>query len=208
MFPHRVAQTVKHLPTMWKIRFWSLGLEDPLEKEMAIHSSILAWEIQWTEDPVHGVTKSQTWLSDFTMELDAMILVFWMLSLKQAFSLSSFTFIKRLFSFSLLSAIRVVPSVYLRLLIFFPALMIPACASSSQTFHIMYSAYKISRWQYAALPYCFPNLGPVCCSMFGSKCGFLNYIQISQETGRVICYSHLLRIFHSLLWSTQSKALA
>ena len=49
---------------------------------------------------------------------DAMILVFWMLSFKPTFALSSFTFIKRLFSFSLLSAIRVVSSAYLRLLIF------------------------------------------------------------------------------------------
>ena len=45
----------------------SLGLEDPLEEEMAMHSSILAWEIPWTEEPgqlVHGVTKSQTRLGD------------------------------------------------------------------------------------------------------------------------------------------------
>ena len=45
----------------------SLGLEDPLEKEMATQSSILAWEIPWTEEPgglVHGVTKSQTQLRD------------------------------------------------------------------------------------------------------------------------------------------------
>ena len=51
---------------------------------------------------------------------DVMILVFWMLSFKPTFSLSSFTFIKRLFSSSLLSAIRVVSSAYLRLLIFLP----------------------------------------------------------------------------------------
>ena len=62
---------------------------------------------------------------------DAMILVFWMLSFKPTFSLSSFTFIKQLFSCSLLSAIRVVSSAYLRLLIFIPAILIPACASSS-----------------------------------------------------------------------------
>ena len=61
---------------------------------------------------------------------DAMIIVFWMLSFKPAFSLS-FTFIKRLFSSSLLSAIRVVSCAYLRLLIFLPAILIPACASSS-----------------------------------------------------------------------------
>ena len=46
-----VVQTVKRLPTMREIRVQSLGREDPLEKEMAIHSSILAWEILWREKP-------------------------------------------------------------------------------------------------------------------------------------------------------------
>ena len=46
-----VAQTVKHLPTMWEIRVQSLSQEDPLEKEMATHFSILAWKIPWTEEP-------------------------------------------------------------------------------------------------------------------------------------------------------------
>ena len=64
---------------------------------------------------------------------DAMIFVFWMLSFKPTFSFSSFTFIKRLFS-SLLSAIMVVSSAYLRLLIFLPAILILACASSSLAF--------------------------------------------------------------------------
>ena len=59
---------------------------------------------------------------------DAMMLE---LSFKPTFSLSTFTFIKKLFSSSLLPAIRVVSSVYLRLLIFLPAILIPACASSS-----------------------------------------------------------------------------
>ena len=72
--------------------------------------------------------------------LDVMILVFLMLSSKLAFSLSSFTFIKRLFSSSLISAIRMVSSACLRLLIFLLAILIPACASSSLTFHMMYSA--------------------------------------------------------------------
>ena len=67
------------------------------------------------------------------MGLDAMILAFWMLSFKPTFSLSSFTFIKKLFS-SLLSAIRVVSSAYLRLLIFLLAILIPACASSIPAF--------------------------------------------------------------------------
>ena len=76
---------------------------------------------------------------------DAMILVFWILSLKPAFSLSSFTFIKRLFSSPLLSAITVVSSAYLRLLIFLLAILIPACASSSIVFLMMYSAYKLNK---------------------------------------------------------------
>ena len=46
-----VAQTVKGLPTMWETRVRSLGWEDPLEKEMATHSIILAWKILWTEEP-------------------------------------------------------------------------------------------------------------------------------------------------------------
>ena len=60
------------------------------------------------------------------MGLNAMIWVFWMLSFKPTFSLSSFTFIRRLFSSSLLSAIRVLSSAYLRLLIFLPAILITA----------------------------------------------------------------------------------
>ena len=68
---------------------------------------------------------------------DAMIFVCWMLSFKPAFSLSPFTFIKRLFSSSLLSAIRVMSSAYLRLLTFLLAILIPACVSSSPAFHMI-----------------------------------------------------------------------
>ena len=46
-----MAQTVKNLPEMWETWVRSLGWEDPLEKEMAIHSSTLAWKIPWTEEP-------------------------------------------------------------------------------------------------------------------------------------------------------------
>ena len=72
-------------------------------------------------------------------------IIFWMLSFKPAFSLSSFTFIKRLFSSSSLSAINVVSSAYLRLLTFLPAVLTQACASSSPAFHMMYSAYKLNK---------------------------------------------------------------
>ena len=47
----RVAQMVKNLPTMQETWVQSLGGEDPLEKEMTTHSSILAWETPWTEEP-------------------------------------------------------------------------------------------------------------------------------------------------------------
>ena len=62
---------VKRLSTMREIQVRGLGWEDPLEKEMAIHSSTIAWKIPWTEDPrrlhvVHGVAKSRTRQSDFT----------------------------------------------------------------------------------------------------------------------------------------------
>ena len=84
---------------------------------------------------------------------DAMILVFWMLGFKPAFSLSSYTFIKRLFSSSL-SAIRVLSSAYLRLLIFLLAILIPACASSSPAFCMMYSAYKLNKQGDNIQPWC------------------------------------------------------
>ena len=46
-----IAQSVKNLPAVQEIQVWSLGQEDPLEMEMATHSSILAWRIPWTEEP-------------------------------------------------------------------------------------------------------------------------------------------------------------
>ena len=65
-----VAKMVKRLPTMRETQVQSLGQEDLLEKEMATHSSILAWKIPWMEEPggltVHGIAKSWTSLSDFT----------------------------------------------------------------------------------------------------------------------------------------------
>ena len=54
--------------------------------------------------------------------------------------------------------------------------------------------------------YSFPNLEPVCCSMSSSNCCFLIYIQISQEASKLGWYSHFFKNFHSLWWSTQSKA--
>ena len=67
LFSHSVrvslmVQTVKNRPAMQETRVQSLGQEDPLEKEIATHSSILASRIPWTEEP--GATKSWTQLSD------------------------------------------------------------------------------------------------------------------------------------------------
>ena len=72
---------------------------------------------------------------------DAMILVFWMLSFHSPLSLFSRGSLVLLHFLP----IRVVSSAYLRLLTFLPAILIPACASSSQAFHMMYSAYKLNK---------------------------------------------------------------
>ena len=79
------------------------------------------------------------------MGTDAMILAFWTLSFKPAFSVSYFTLIKKLISSSSISAIIVVSSTYLRFLIFLPVILLPACASSSLAFCMMYSAYKLNK---------------------------------------------------------------
>jgi len=66
---HLVAQRLKRLPPMQETGVWSLGREDLLEKEIVIHSSILAWRIPWTEKPGRlesMVSQSQTRLKDFT----------------------------------------------------------------------------------------------------------------------------------------------
>ena len=141
---------------------------------------------------------------------DAMILVFWMLSFKPAFSLSSFTFIKRLFSSSSLSAIRVVSSAYLRLLIFLPAILIPACASSSPAYCMMYSECKLNKQSDNIQPWRTPfpiwNWSVVPCPVLTVTCW-----PAYKFLRRQVRWSGILiswRIFHSLLWSTQSKALA
>ena len=56
---YQLAQRVKRLPAMQETWVRSLGREDPLEKEMAMHSSILAWRIPWTEEP--GGLQSTRW---------------------------------------------------------------------------------------------------------------------------------------------------
>ena len=133
--------------------------------------------------------------------LDAMIWVFWMLSLKPAFSLSSFTYIKRL------SAIRVVSPAYLRLLAFLSAILVPACKSFSLAFHMMYSAYKLNKQGDNIQPWRTPfpvlNQSVVPCPVL-TVASWPAYRFLKRQirwSGIPISF----RIFHSLLWSTQSK---
>ena len=79
------------------------------------------------------------------MGTDAVIFVFWMLHLKPAFSLSSFTLLKKFFSSSSLFAIRTVQFAYLRLLIFLQAILVPVYESSNLAFRMMYSAQKLNK---------------------------------------------------------------
>ena len=85
-------------------------------------------------------------------------------------------------------------AVCLRLLIFLLAILIPACASSSLAFHTMYSAYKLNKQRdNIVLTYSFSYLEPVCFSMSSFNCCFLTCIQIPQESGQVVWYSHLFQ---------------
>ena len=144
------------------------------------------------------------------MRPDVMIFNFWMLSFKPAYSLSSFTFTKKLLSSSLLSSLRVMSSAYLRLLIFFPATLIPACASSSLAFNIMDSAYKLNKQGDNLEPWCTPF--PICNqSVIPHLVLTIASWAADKFLRRQVRWSSIpisWRIFHSLLWSTQSKNLA
>ena len=74
-------------------------------------------------------------------------------------------------------------------------------------FWMMYSVYKLNKQgDSTALPCYFPNLEPVRCSMSGSNSCFLTCIQVSQETSKVVWYSHIFKNFLQFVWSTQLKA--
>ena len=172
--------------------------------------------ISWLQSPSAVIWESKKrksvtvyTFSPFICHEALMILGFRMLSCKPAFSLSSYTLNERLVSSSWLSAIRVVSSVYLRLLIFLTAILIPACDSSSLAFPMMFSAYKLNKqgdniqpwwtlfpiWNQSIVPY----LGLTVASW-----------PVDWFLRRQIRWSGIpisLRIFHSSLWSTWSKAL-
>ena len=141
---------------------------------------------------------------------DAMILVFWVLSFKPTFPLSFFTFIERLFHSSSLSAIRVVSSAYLKLLIFLLTILVPACASSSPAFLMMYSAYKLNKQgdniQFWHTPFPIWNQSVVPCLVLTVASWSTHRFLKRQVRWSGVPIS--FRIFHRLLWSTQSKALA
>ena len=151
----------------------------------------------------------------------AMILVFWVLSFKLDFSLSSFTLIKRLFSSSLLSAIRVISSAYLRLLIFLPEIFIPAYDSFSLAFCMIYSACKLNKQYIKLNKQCklnktiyslvillpFPILNQLIVSCLALTVASWPAYGFLRRQVRWSGIPISLRIFHSLLWSTQSNAL-
>ena len=114
---------------------------------------------------------------------------------KPAFSLSAFTFIKRLFGSSSVSAIRVVSSACLRLLIFLLAILIPVCDSSSLAFHMMYCAFKLNKQGYNIQPcLVLSQFWTIHLFVRSNQC-FLICIQVSQKAGKVVWYSHLFKNF-------------
>ena len=110
---------------------------------------------------------------------------FWVPSFKPTFSLPSITFIKRLFSSSSLSGIRVVSSAYLRLLITLPAILIPAYASSNPAFLMMYSVYKLNKQgDNIALTYSFTDLEAVSCAPLVKSNGWSPWLARCCKTER------------------------
>ena len=125
-----------------------------------------------------------------------MILVFFNAEFQASFFTLSFHPYQEAHQFLFTFAIGMVPSAYMKLLIFSPAILIPACDASSLAFHIKYSAQKLNKQGdniQSCIPY--PVWNHVSCCMSSSNCCFLTHIQVSQETGRVVWYSYLFKNF-------------
>ena len=141
-------QTSKHLLISWLQSSFAVVLELPKIKSLTVSIVSPSIAMKWWDQ--------MPWSSFCECEF------------KPDVSLSSFTLIKRLVSISSCSAMRVVSSAYLRLLIFLPATMIPVCASSSWTFHKMWSAYNLNkqgdRIQPLITPFLIWNQSAVPCS--------------------------------------------
>ena len=168
-------------------------------------SAVILEQTKIKSDTVSTVSPS---ISHEVMGPDAMIFVFLMVRFKPTFSLSSFTFIKRLFSSSSLSAIRVVSSAYLRILIFLLEILIPACGSCSPGFLVMYSAYSLNKQGVNIQPWHTPfpiwNQSVPCPVLTVASWPAYRFLKRPVRwSGIPICF----RIFDSLLWCTQSKAL-
>ena len=101
------------------------AIQGTLKSLIHHHNLITHWFLEPQENKICHCFHFSPSVCHEVMGPNVMILVFWMLSFKPAFSLSSFTLIKRLFSSSSLSAIRVLSSAYLRLLVFLPVILIP-----------------------------------------------------------------------------------
>ena len=141
---------------------------------------------------------------------DAMILAFLIHNLKLALALSSFTRIKRIFSSSSLSAIRMVSSTYLRLLILLSPILIPAYNLSSLTFLMMCSANRLNKQSDSRQPCRTPFL-ILKQSVFPYRVLTIASWLTHRFLRRQVRWSGIpisLRAFHSLSWFTQSKALA
>ena len=157
-----------------------------------------------TFSAVHEVTKSQTQMSDWTFLFylpwsngpDAMIsgfFFFFFFSFKLVLSLSFFTRIKRLFGSSSFSAIRVVPSTYLRLLMFLLPVLIPACNSSSPSFLMMCSAYWLNKQNDRRQP-CHTPFSILNQTVVPSRV-LLLFDLYTGFTGKRVCYFHLFKSF-------------
>ena len=169
---------------------------------MATHSSTLAWKIPWTEEPVRlqfmgSLRVRHDWVTSlFTFHFHALekemathssILAWRIPGTEEPSGLPSMGLHRVGHNWSDLATAAAAASVYLRLLIFLPAILIAVCASSSPAFHMMDSAYKLNKQDdnMTALTYSFPNFKLVCCSMSGSNSCFLTCIQVLQEAGKV-----------------------